>query len=392
MSTERVVTAIRDCARSGAALRISGGGSWLDAGRPVTAERLLPMREDSGVVSYVAGDLTLTVRAGTSLSEIDEITREHDQWLPLDPYGTPDGTLGATLATASAGPLASSFGLPRDLVLGLEFVTGRGEVVRGGGKVVKNVAGFDLSRLLTGSWGTLGVITEVTLRLYARPAVDRTFWIELAGNEGQIAAAVRAIISSPLAPFAFVLLNRSAAGAIGLGDKPVGLIRFGGNDAAVRAQIAALSQISRPQEMGTETWLKVRQLDDQAHSTIRVSSLPRRISAVAGKILSEDVPSLRTCIDPRRGVIRVIAAAGESAGTPEWSPNVFFKSEEGDHSSEVIFEKLPADVWPLVSPTVVSDGLSRRVKDAFDPFNILNPGILGPLNHAVNADSPGRLN
>jgi FAD/FMN-containing dehydrogenase len=71
---------------------------------------------------------------------------------------------------------------------------------------------------------------------------------------------------------------------------------------------------------------------------------------------------------------------------------VFFKSEEGDHSSEVIFEKLPADVWPLVSPTVVNDGLSRRVKDAFDPFNILNPGILGPLNHAVNADSPGRLN
>ena len=71
MSTGRVVTAIRDCAGAGAALRISGGGSWLDAGRPVTAERLLPMREDSGVVSYVAGDLTLTVRAGTSLTEID---------------------------------------------------------------------------------------------------------------------------------------------------------------------------------------------------------------------------------------------------------------------------------------------------------------------------------
>lgn len=387
-----MVTAIRDCARAGAALRLSGSGSWLDAGRPVLAERLLPMREDSGVVSYVAGDLTLTVRAGTSLSEIEEITRGHDQWLPLDPYGTPDGTVGATLATASAGPLASSFGLPRDLVLGLEFVTGRGEVVRAGGKVVKNVAGFDLCRLLTGSWGTLGVITEVTLRLYARPAVDRTLSIELGGNEGQIAAAVRAIIGSPLAPFAFVLLNRSAARAIGLGEKPVGLIRFGGNDAAVRAQIAALSQISRPQELETDTWLKVRQLDDQAHSTIRVSSLPRRISAVGGKILTDDVPSLRTCIDPRRGVIRVIAAAGESAGTPEWSPDVFFKSEGEDHSSEVIFEKLPGDVWPLVSPTVVNDGLSRRVKDAFDPFNILNPGILGPLKFTANPAISGPLN
>jgi len=390
VSTERVVTAIRDCARAGAPLRVSGGGSWLDAGRPVEAERLLPMREDSGVVSYVPGDLTLTVRAGATLSEIDAITHEHDQWLPLDPYGSPDGTIGATLSTASAGPLASSFGLPRDLVLGIEFVTGRGEVVRAGGKVVKNVAGFDLSRLLVGSWGTLGVITEVTLRLYARPAVDRTFAIELAGNEGQITAIVRAIVSSPLAPFAFVLLNRTAARAVGLGDKPIGLIRFGGNDAAVRAQIAALSQVSQPQEVETEMWLKVRQLDGEAHSTIRVSSLPRRISAVAGKILTDDVPSLRTCIDPRRGVIRVIAAAGESAGTPEWAPNVLFKDEDQDHSSEVIFEKLPADVWPLVSPTVVNDGLSRRVKEAFDPSNILNPGILGPLKSDVNPVSAVR--
>jgi glycolate oxidase FAD binding subunit len=81
------------------------------------------------------------------------------QWLALDAFGSPEGTLGATVATASAGPLAHAFGTPRDNVLGLEFVTGEGEVVRGGGRVVKNVAGFDLVRLLTGAWGTLGAIT-----------------------------------------------------------------------------------------------------------------------------------------------------------------------------------------------------------------------------------------
>src|SRR5688500_14238301 len=165
MSTETIAPAIRESGATHTPLRISGRSNWLDAGRPVRAEKNLSLRDDSGVVSYVPGDLTLTVRAGTTLAEIERVTLEHDQWLPLDPYGSSDGSIGATIATASAGPLASSFGLPRDLLLGVEFVTGRGDVVRAGGKVVKNVAGFDLSRLLTGSWGTLGVIAQVTLRL-----------------------------------------------------------------------------------------------------------------------------------------------------------------------------------------------------------------------------------
>jgi glycolate oxidase FAD binding subunit len=269
-------------------LRISGRSTWLDAGRPVRANDTLSLRDDEGVVSYVPGDLTLTVRAGTPLSEIERVTQEHDQWLPLDPYGLPDGTIGATIATASAGPLASGFGLPRDLLLGLEFVNGRGEVVRGGGKVVKNVAGFDLSRLLTGSWGTLGVITEVTLRLYALPKADRTFAVALRGSEKEVSSLVRAIVASPLTPFALQLLNPPAARALGLGEKPVCLIRFGGNEALVRAQLGALSQVARPEEIESAIWTRLRQLDGKAHTTIRVSSMPQRFLAASAKILSDD--------------------------------------------------------------------------------------------------------
>ena len=133
------------------------------------------LRELSGITEYVPGDLTLTARAGTTLGEIRDATAAHGQWLALDPYGADEGTIGATIATASAGPLSTFFGGPRDLVLGVEFVTGDGVVARGGGRVVKNVAGFDLTRLITGSWGTLGVVTEVTLRLHARPRGDETF-------------------------------------------------------------------------------------------------------------------------------------------------------------------------------------------------------------------------
>ncbi len=379
MSTEAVVSAIRDSAGTHASFRISGRSTWLDAGRPVRADITLSLRDDSGVVSYVPGDLTLTVRAGTPLSEIERVTGEHAQWLPLDPYGSGEGTIGATIATASAGPLASSLGLPRDLLLGLEFVNGRGDVVRGGGKVVKNVAGFDLSRLITGAWGTLGVITEVTLRLYATPSVDRSFSVALAGSERDIESLTRAIIMSPLSPYAVLFLNSPAARGAGLGEHPVCLIRFGGNDAVVRAQIKALSQIARPEEIETAVWMRVRQLDARAHTTIRVVSLPQRFLVASARILGEDVRGIRTCIDPRRGVLRLMVETSEvddDAGVGAIGVSRDLQNNGAD-TSEVIFEKLPADVWREVSPSVVSDELSQGIKRAFDPHGILNPGILG---------------
>jgi FAD/FMN-containing dehydrogenase len=154
-------------------LRISGRGLWLSAGGPVTAAASVSLADDDAIVAYTPGDLSITAQAGASLSQIDAVAREHNQWLPLDPFGARTGTIGATIATASYGPLAQMFGTPRDQVLGVEFVTGSGDIVRGGGRVTKNVAGFDLTRLLCGSWGTLGIITEVTMRLRGLPEADQ---------------------------------------------------------------------------------------------------------------------------------------------------------------------------------------------------------------------------
>ena len=379
MSTEAVVSAIKESVATGTPLRIGGRSTWLDAGRPVRATKTISLHDDSGVVSYVPGDLTLTVRAGTPLSEIERVTREHDQWLPLDPYGALDGTIGATIATASAGPLSTGFGLPRDLLLGLEFVNGRGEVVRGGGKVVKNVAGFDLSRLMTGSWGTLGVITEVTLRLYALPATDRTFSITLAGGKHEVAALIHGIATSPLSPYALQLLSRSAAHALGLGDNPVCLIRFGGNEAVVNAQLIALSQISRPEEKESSLWGRLRHLEANAHTTIRISGLPTKVLAASATIIRDDIHLVYTYMDPRRGTLRIVLSADETGGV--YRTGAIGSAEDflttGNGSSELIFEKLPAEIWQTISPSVVSDPLSQGVKRAFDPQNILNPGILG---------------
>lgn len=375
MTTEAAAAVVRESNAARTPLRISGRANWLTAGRPVKAHQTLSLREDTGVVSYVPGDLTLTVRAGTTLSEIERVTGEHDQWLPLDPFGSNDGTIGATIATASAGPLASSFGLPRDLLLGLEFVNGRGDIVRAGGRVVKNVAGFDLSRLLTGSWGTLGVITEVTLRLYARPKVDRSFVVSLKGP-GQRANSMARAVQASLTPFALQFLGSSAAHTLGFGHHPVCLIRFGGNDAIVTAQLSMLSQISQSEEIESRTWAALRELDGDADSVVRISSLPDRFLETAAEILDDDPPGVYTSIDLRRGVLRIVAGVNLTHGEQSDVIVSVDPSVEGG-PTEVIYEKLPAEVWPHVSRTVVADRMSQGIKNAYDPNNILNPGILG---------------
>jgi glycolate oxidase FAD binding subunit len=374
------VSAIKESAKTRLPLRIFGRSTWLDAGRPVRANKTLSLRDDAGVVSYVPGDLVLTVRAGTSLSEIEHVTAEHDQWLPLDPYGTNDGTIGATIATASVGPLATSFGLPRDLLLGLEFVNGRGDVVRGGGKVVKNVAGFDLSRLLTGSWGTLGVITEVTLRLYARPKVDRTFIVKLRGSEKQVTALLRAFRGAPIAPFAMELLNPISARALTLDDGPVCLIRLGGNAAAVDTQIKALATVIKLDEVAGTIWSQLRSLENGADDTIRISALPVQFVATSAAMLTDEVPGIFSYISVNRGVMRIFTsppALRVAAGLPDGRTSVDVKVSTETPNEGVVYEKLPAEVWPHVSPSVVSDSLSQGIKKAYDPHNILNPGILG---------------
>src|SRR5262245_62711116 len=144
---------IRDASARGTPLRIVGAGTWLDAGRPVRSVETVSTQMMSGIVDYVPGDLTLTARAGTSLAEIRQEAGKHNQMLALDPYGDERGTLGATIATASAGPLVTAFGTPRDLVLGIEFVTGTGSIARAGGRAVKNVARLGTTGLSNAAWG-----------------------------------------------------------------------------------------------------------------------------------------------------------------------------------------------------------------------------------------------
>lgn len=336
-------------------MRIVGAGTWPGAGRPVEAERVVELGAMSGLVEYTPGDLTLTARAGTTLADIAAATQAEQQWLALDPYGTDAGTIGATIATASSGPLAHAFGRPRDLVLGVEAVTGTGAVVHGGGRVVKNVAGFDLTRALTGSWGTLGLITKVTVRLHALPAVDETFVIPVGRSWREIGPVLDRLAAAPVAPIALHVVNMALARFLGLGvDDAAILVRIAGNPRSAKAQRAALGPAV---EFPSDVWRAMRGADGASAPVFRCSDLPTRVGAIWDAVGTGNV---MVDASPRRGVVRCV----RSAVVP-------------DGVGTVIGERLPAAAWQALGPGPASDFLSRDLRAAFDPARVLNPGIFG---------------
>ncbi|MCC6930906.1 MAG: FAD-binding oxidoreductase [Gemmatimonadaceae bacterium] len=382
-STADVVDAVRAAEADGAALRIVAGGSWLDAARPIDGGdrpvRRLDVRAVTGIVEYVPGDLTLTARAGTTLAEIEEATRPHGLWLPLDPYAAPGATLGATLATASWGTLAASNGLPRDLTIGVEFVDGRGMVVRGGGRVVKNVAGFDLVRLTIGAWGTLGVITEASVRLRARPTSECSLALDLPPRPEALAPFLRALRTAPLTPLAMELVDAPLARATGVGDADAIVVRLAGNAAALAAQRRVLAALGAVREVGNACWRALATALPADAWTVRLSQRPARLAALwhetTARALDLDGAWRQGSIE--RGVVRLVVPAREGAA-------LALRLATLADRWQVIGERLPLEAWRAL-PVPASDRLSATIRRAFDPLQLLNPGVLG---HPVAASAP----
>jgi hypothetical protein len=170
--------------------------------------------------------------------------------------------------------------------------------------------------------------------------------------------------------------------ALGLSDNPTFLIRFGGNAPIVEAQIKALSQLARVEEKEQSIWTVFRELDRDADSVIRISTLPTRFVGAAGSILADTEPRIAISINPHRGVMRLVTRGARDldSGIPlDEGLSLHFSADGQGEGTSVIFEKLPPEVWRVVSPSVISDPLSRGIRKAYDPHSILNPGILGDL-------------
>jgi len=354
-------------------LRIVGRGTWLDAGRPVEVIRQVSLEGLTGIVDYTPGDLTLTARAGTTLDEIAHATAAHRQWLALAPWGGDDGSLGATAATATAGPMSGALGTPRDIVIGIEAVAGSGELVRGGGRVVKNVAGFDLTRLMIGAWGTLGILTEVSVRLRALPEQEATLALPLPNAPASLAEFVTRLRSAPIAPLGMEMLSSGLAARLAVGQEHIVIVRLAGNADAVAAQRAAFGALGDVLDVRDGAWTDLRTTEPAEATVVRFSSTVARFPEVwlaAHRLAAAGDGHVHASV--LRSSARVVLPHHD--GSPTEGALELLRSAGRDTR---IFERLPAALWPTLAPSRAVDRLSRGVRAAFDPHRLLNPGILG---------------
>jgi glycolate oxidase FAD binding subunit len=216
-------------------IRVEGHASWLPPDAP--ADLAVSTRALDQVLSVSPADLVATVQAGAPLEALRRRLADEGMWLALDPPGRPERSLGSVLATATAGPLRHGFGPVRDHVLGCTVATGDGRLVKAGGRVVKNVAGYDLTKLQVGGFGGFGIIAEVHLRLRSLPRADVTLLAR--GPRDALTAAARDLVQAQLLPGALELLSP----ALGADADWVLAARFVGTDAAVQSDVRRVASI-----------------------------------------------------------------------------------------------------------------------------------------------------
>ena len=222
-----------------------GGGTRMSVGLPPARPGLvLSLKRLDRLIEHEPGDLTATAEAGLTLGAFQEALGRRGQWLSLDPPNPREGTLGGILASNASGPRRHLYGTMRDLLIGLTVILADGSVVRGGGKVVKNVAGYDLPKLVIGSFGTLGVVVEATFKLRPRPDTDRLV-IARFERVKDAGAGARALMASDLIPSALDLVDTEALRALDPGGREGAalLIGFDGIAEQVEWQCAELPTI-----------------------------------------------------------------------------------------------------------------------------------------------------
>ncbi|MDQ6674746.1 MAG: FAD-binding oxidoreductase [Chloroflexota bacterium] len=383
-SASEVAEAVHAADRAGQAVAPIGGGTQLELGMPPTRlDVVIDTTALDRVVEYEPADLTITVEAGIRFSRLQSLLGEHGQFLALDPPAEDDATLGGLIATNASGPLRFAHGTLRDLVLGMRIANPDGALTRAGGRVVKNVAGYDLNKLYIGSLGTLGVIVELSLKLAPIPPANAAVIAEFSDLDAT-RGLLNAVVRSPLAPLAIELLGPGAAHAAGLGDGKFVVFRVGGYPQAVQRQVRDLSELMRQHggqrhEVSDTAWDDLLQSRVTALRTNRVvckASAPLSSSSTLVQLLEDRFQRLEPMVwaHAGNGVAFVACAAPSDA-----SVLLEARREIGalGSNTSLVIQRCPTelkrslDVWGDPRSSLP---LMRALKNKLDPHNTLNPG------------------
>jgi glycolate oxidase FAD binding subunit len=374
-----------------------GGGTKMGIGAPPQRVGLvLALKRLARLLEHEPGDLTATVQAGMRLGALQRELGTRGQWLSLDPAHADEATLGGIVSSNAAGPRRHLYGACRDLVIGLTVVTATGALVKGGGKVVKNVAGYDLPKLFVGAFGTLGVVVEVTVKLRPRPDTDRMVVARFASLK-EAGSAARAVMGSDLLPSALDLVDGETLRALDLGgpDGAALLIGVDGIAEQVHWQCAEVERMLRLQGL-----VDARVLDADARDaawrgrgSLGRSAFPETAAVMKWVVLPAQVADVMEqgmgvaqraglpvamAAHAGIGIIEAVLAGGAGADAArvsdvltEWRALVRAVGGQALVESAPLAIKERVPVWDDPGPAL---RIMQRIKSQLDPAGLLNPG------------------
>jgi len=368
-------TDVSDIVRTGQTLEIKGGGTRSGLGRAVNADAVLSTQSLSGITSYDPGSLNIVVAAGTPVDVVTSTLAAEGQYLPFEPVdhrtllgtsGTP--SIGAVVAGNISGSRRIFAGACRDSLIGVRFVNGSGEAISNGGKVMKNVTGYDLVKLLCGSWGTLGVLTEVSFKVLPKP--ERSVTLQLSGLE--LSQAVQAMAKALGSPF-------EVSGAAYVPGESQTYLRVEGFDAQVDYRIGKLKDLLAGDtaliegDDSADLWCNVRNAKSFAggnRSVWRISVPPSEAARVVELINAQ--ADAEFLLDWGGGLIWASLDASASAAPIQ---NVI--DQIGGHASLLRGNDILRQSASIVRPNAPRiDALEDALRRQFDPNGILNPGLM----------------
>jgi len=383
-----VCAAVRAAAELELALVPAGNGTHLGIGWPPRRyDAALTTRSLTRILRHDAADMTVRVEAGVTLAALNDALAAAGQWLPIDPPRADAMTIGGLIAADRRGPLRLAHGGVRDLLLGLRAVSADGVLIRGGGDVVKNVAGYDLPKLFTGSYGTLAVLVEASFKVLPRPAHALLFeWT--APDLGAALQRARAVVESDVLPVLLEAVNEPAAESLGLDSGASLLIGCAGSQAHVDEQarrVAALSGGAAQRhvpERGEALRRALREFSQPADDdglVVRISALPTALPAI--------LAVAEAAAQQRRVVAEIASHAGSGTawcqllGAPSDAAltevAAAVRGAARQHGGWAVFEAIPAGLRASLDPwgfDAASLPLMRRVKDVLDPRGTFSPG------------------
>ncbi len=382
-SIDAVKEVVRRCEARGLAVLPRGNGTRAHIGLPPARyDVALSTSAMTAVRQHNAADMTATVEAGITLEALDAQLAAADQWLPIDAARPQTTTVGGLIGADASGGLRLSHGRVRDYLIGVRAVVGEALAARGGGQVVKNVAGYDLGKLMIGSFGTLGIVVEATFKVLPRAAADVTI-VAVVPRVAAGMESATALLDGALAPWSVDVVDAAAAAAVGLPHAAHLIVRFGGETAEVEQQLhrlAALIEGAQLVDATVTSRLRDFSLDGPGPVCCRISLPAQSLAAALAAFEAEAaVFGLEAMVHAHAGSgVARLRLRGDDAALATLPAYVgwlrFCARQQGGY---VIVEQVPLALKAAVGvwgPAPVPPHLLRRVKQALDPRSTFSPG------------------